>query len=863
MYLTPTSSHWACDIEADNLLDKATRIWCCVVVNLVTKEEHTFTSRKEFAEWRENNPSAVFVGHNFLSYDMPMLNRFWGAGISERKVVDTFVLSQIYSPTFKGGHSLEAWGQRLRYPKGDFNDFSRLSPEMLRYCRKDTLLVGLLFLRLSERMRSVGFVEDGCRLEHLAWHIIQNKQRRNGFPFNYKKATALYAELRAREEELKNEIYRLWPPRRQAVKTFAQGRKKNGERTTGYLRHLEQYPELRDNPDGSYTAYDDVCFNLGSPPQRIEKLLELGWKPVNKTKAGNPKVDEDELLAFAEVSGKSELKALAKWIVVNSRANMVNTWLEAYNHETKAIHGRLFIASTMRYRHSNPNSANIPSVRMGKDENDEEFILYGEEGAWTYECRDLWWAGEDEDFVLVGIDGTGIQNRCLIHSCIDTVGEDEVAPFKELSLHGDIHKRNIEVLGLANKPAAKKAYYCVPMETMALTKNGWKFYEEIEVGELILTYNQALNVKEWQPVLEKVKFDDAPIVEMGHSRYSVKSTPNHRWFTEHRLTHAPTVTTTEDMNTMQNIIVNAPFLGDEQPSDEGYMSYPKYGTDWVAKVLAMSHKEREAFLAGFCIADGYQNDRDVWLWSQLRGPLFEGALLASYLVHDGVINVNSRIQENGNEIATVTLNKKQHVSTAHFEYRELERQPVWCVRTENESWVMRQGDVITITGNTIMMGGGGGRIAADQAQFGTKLTAKEGEALRQGIIANIPGFQATIERLQEELANTGRITLCSGTPILVPSPHMVIPYKLQGDESQLMKLALIFVDKIVTERGWENDAFKVADIHDEWQWRVRKSIVKEFIMAALPCFVKAGEFFNYNIEITGDAKEGRTWAETH
>ena len=619
MYLAPTKNHFACDIEADNLLDKATRIWCCVVVNLVTKVEHTFTSREEFTAWRRDNPKAIFVGHNFLSYDMPMLNKFWGAEISERKVVDTFVLSQLYSPTFKGGHSLEAWGQRLRYPKGDFDDFSRLSPEMLRYCRRDTLLVGLLFVRLTERMRSVGFVEDGCRLEHLAWHIIQNKQRRNGFPFNYKKATALYAELRAREEELKNEIYRLWPPRRQAVKTFAQGRKKNGERTTGYLRHLEQYPELRDNPDGSYTAYDDVCFNLGSPPQRIEKLLELGWKPVNKTKAGNPKVDEDELLAFAEVSGKSELKALAKWIVVNSRANMVNTWLEAYNEETGCIHGRLFLASTMRYRHSNPNSANIPSVRLDKEDN----ILYGEEGAWTYECRDLWWAGEDEDFVLVGIDGTGIQNRCLIHSCIDTVGEDEVAPFKELSLHGDIHKRNIETLGLANKPAAKKAYY------------------------------------------------------------------------------------------------------------------------------------------------------------------------------------------------------------------------------------------------TIMMGGGGGRIAADQAQFGTKLTAKEGEALRQGIIANIPGFKETIERLQEELNETGRIKLCSGTPILVPSPHMVIPYRLQGDESQLMKLALIFVDKIVTERGWENDAFKVADIHDEWQWRVRKSIVKEFIEAALPCFVKAGEFFNYNIEITGDAKEGRTWAETH
>jgi hypothetical protein len=60
-----------------------------------------------------------------------------------------------------------------------------------------------------------------------------------------------------------------------------------------------QFPEVRVTEAG-YDCYDWVEFNLGSPPQRIEKLLELGWQPVNLTKAGNPKVDEDELLAYAE-----------------------------------------------------------------------------------------------------------------------------------------------------------------------------------------------------------------------------------------------------------------------------------------------------------------------------------------------------------------------------------------------------------------------------------------------------------------------------------------------------------------------------------------------------------------------------------
>jgi hypothetical protein len=65
---------------------------------------------------------------------------------------------------------------------------------------------------------------------------------------------------------------------------------------------------------------------------------------------------------------------------------MISTWMDAYRPETKAIHGSIFIASTLRYRHSHPNSANIPAVRLKKDENDVDQILYGEEGA--YDLRE-------------------------------------------------------------------------------------------------------------------------------------------------------------------------------------------------------------------------------------------------------------------------------------------------------------------------------------------------------------------------------------------------------------------------------------------------------------------------------------------
>lgn len=592
---------------------------------------------ESWLRWLAAHPDAILVGHNFIAYDLVMLNRFWGSRIPVRRVVDTFVLSQVYNPSYprpagmegkKGAHSLEAWGIRLNFPKTDFHDFSFRTKRMIRYCQNDVSLTRRLFCKLAERMTSVGFSESGLEIEHLAWGLIQNKQKRNGFPFNIRGAQELYVSLRAREEELKNEIYKLWPPEFRVVSHYRQARKKDGDYTKGYELHRGQFPKLEITADGGYDAYDWVAFDLGSPVQRIKKLLELGWKPINFTKktpkggGNNPQVDEESLIAYAELSGQHEVKSLAKWIVCNSRANTIKSWMDVYNDQTGAIHGSLLLASTLRYRHNNPNSANIPAVREGKKDG-KDFTLYGEDGAWAYECRDLWNCGDPAEWSLVGLDGTGIQNRCLIHALIGTVGEEAVSGFKELGLSGDIHKHNIRVLGLANKAAAKKFYY------------------------------------------------------------------------------------------------------------------------------------------------------------------------------------------------------------------------------------------------TLMMGGRGARLAADQVQFGTHMTPHEGNLKREAMIDSIPGFGQLIDKLEKERERSGRICLCDGTPILVPSPHMVIPYLLQGDESRLMKKSLIFLDYELRKAGIEQHCRKVADIHDEWQWQVRNEYVSQFIELALPCFPRAGEFFNYKIIIEGDAKVGKTWAQTH
>lgn len=138
MYLSSTPQHWAADIEADNLRDEATVIHCVCVLNLQTKSEQTFTDAASFRAWLEAE-DLILVGHNFLAYDAPVLNKLWGTRIGVSKVVDTFVLSQMYNPNI-GAHGLDAWGERLGYAKGDHTDFSRFTPEMLKYCQRDVRL---------------------------------------------------------------------------------------------------------------------------------------------------------------------------------------------------------------------------------------------------------------------------------------------------------------------------------------------------------------------------------------------------------------------------------------------------------------------------------------------------------------------------------------------------------------------------------------------------------------------------------------------------------------------------------------------------------------------------------------------------
>lgn len=427
--------YWIIDVEGD--LIPSTRIWCAVAINAATREVVRLVGEDVVKRFIEANRDAYWVTQNGLGYDVPTLNRLLGVGIPDDRVVDLLVLTNLYNPKLPA--SLADWGIRLRKPKGEWSDFSKFSPEMLEYCVRDAEITCDAFMALTARMRRIGFSERSCKLEHEARCVIL-EQMANGFRFDQPSAVALAQTLRTKAYALEGPIQVLFPPQLVSVGTYKRRFKSDGGDYASYVKHLIKYPKVEDNEDGTYTTFDWQEFNLGSPKQRIERLLELGFVPTKFTKrtanggGGNPQVDEDSLLDFAKQSGRPEISALAEWLVLSSRASMVESWIGCVKDDGR-IHGWVNScgASSRRMTHNSPNTANIP----------------GNEAPYGSECRDLWIPNDGH--IQLGYDAKAAQMRIFGHY----LGDEATA---RLYIEGDPHQVNADNIGIPRKPT-KNVFY--------------------------------------------------------------------------------------------------------------------------------------------------------------------------------------------------------------------------------------------------------------------------------------------------------------------------------------------------------------------------------------------------------------------
>ena len=76
-----------------------------------------------------------------------------------------------------------------------------------------------------------------------------------------------------------------------------------------------------------------------------------------------------------------------------------------------------------------------------------------------------------------------------------------------------------------------------------------------------------------------------------------------------------------------------------------------------------------------------------------------------------------------------------------------------------------------------------------------------------------------------------------------------------------MKQALVLLYDEVKLRGL--NAMPVGNIHDEYQWEVAENDAEEFAKLSVWAIEEAGVVLGLRCNVTGEAKIGRNWADTH
>lgn len=400
-----TKRRVVCDIETSGLDTAACSLWCVVCYDIDTDEVFTFSegTLKDFQEFSKS--VSLWIGHNILAFDAPVINRVCRAGITVDSILDTLIMGRLVDPMIQGGHGLEAWGKRLGFPKQDFNDWSKFTPAMLEYCINDVKLTVKLYHYLKERL--VGFSNYSVELEHAVGHIL-NKQRKRGWYLDQKKVEEYLQILTTKRDDILNNMDTYFPPRLVPVASnFMPRRTKSGGFYAADMNKLAKY-EKHDNGDGTYELFERQQFNMSSPKQIVERMNEAGWKPYIMTKGGAPSCCEENFATLPEGAAEGA-KKLVDCKIYHNRITVLNHWKDNLNLETGRVHGTVIGTGTITHRmaHHSPQMANIPAIRRNADKT----LVQN----WATELRGCWTVSDPTRYCMVGTDIAGIQLCILAH----------------------------------------------------------------------------------------------------------------------------------------------------------------------------------------------------------------------------------------------------------------------------------------------------------------------------------------------------------------------------------------------------------------------------------------------------------------
>jgi hypothetical protein len=151
------------DIETNGLYNDVTEVHCIVAKDIETQDGSVYKGDTIEEGLRHLLEADQIIGHNFIDYDMRVLEKLYGIKLDVNKIVDTLLLSHMLYPHHSrhpdapaskqtssgrraiGPHSLENWGYYLGLGKIEYEDWSKFTNEMLERCKGDVEITERLY----------------------------------------------------------------------------------------------------------------------------------------------------------------------------------------------------------------------------------------------------------------------------------------------------------------------------------------------------------------------------------------------------------------------------------------------------------------------------------------------------------------------------------------------------------------------------------------------------------------------------------------------------------------------------------------------------------------------------------------------
>ena len=415
------------DIETDGLYDAVTRIWCGVFKDVKTGSVYRFGPYSLDKMCSFLDRVTVLIMHNGAQYDLPVLEKILGYHFKGR-LIDTLAVSRIERP-LRRSHSLDSWGETLKFPKKDFDEWGRYSQTMMDYCVNDVELT----FRLAEEL--------GCDDKILTRHKVVStlfanlfKQEQNGWRVDRAHIDHCIYMLDRWMEKIRKATFSHLPIIPEPGKPINKPFKRDGNLSVITRRYCEEATLDGESIRGPFNRVSFRRVSLDKPSEIKRLLLDQGWKPElwNHDKEGtktSPKLSIVD--SFEGIEGRFG-KLCVKYTQCKQRRAILLGWKERQRDDGRLSARVVGLAVTSRARHS--IVANIP----------RNSSFFGKYLRQVFIAREGW--------KLVGADAEGCQLRMLAARMGDEEYIHRVCTEK-------VHEVNRELAALDNTDESKKLIY--------------------------------------------------------------------------------------------------------------------------------------------------------------------------------------------------------------------------------------------------------------------------------------------------------------------------------------------------------------------------------------------------------------------